>query len=103
MELPLSRLQQTENANRGPSRSLPKTLLFKMMQTVFPDRQFVSILKYELSLLTISIYSKLSPIEWVKTLKRRNATELKINIGNGPFRHEGWLNIDCSISLSDEV
>jgi predicted SAM-dependent methyltransferase len=84
-------------------RSKPKTVLLSFAQLVFPDRQFVSILKYELSLLLVSIYSKLSPIEWVKTLQRRNSTDLKINIGNGPFKHEGWINVDCSISLAKDV
>jgi predicted SAM-dependent methyltransferase len=78
-------------------------LLLKIAKPVFPDRQFVSILKYELSLLGISLYSKLSPFEWVKTIGRRNSTDLKINIGNGPFKHEGWLNVDCSISLKKDV
>jgi predicted SAM-dependent methyltransferase len=73
------------------------------VQTVFPDRQFVSILKYELSLLGISLYSKLSPFEWAKTINRRKSTDLKINIGNGPFKHEGWINVDCSISLNKDV
>ena len=48
-------------------RSKLKTLVFNLSQIVFPDRQFVSILKYELDLLFVSIYSKLSPIEWAKT------------------------------------
>ena len=84
-------------------RSKPKTVLLGFAHMVFPDRQFVSILKYELSLLFVSIYSKLSPIEWAKTLQRRNSTDLKINIGNGPFKHEGWINVDCSISLARDV
>jgi predicted SAM-dependent methyltransferase len=47
----------------------------------------------------ISIYSKLSPVEWVKTGLRKNENNLKINVGHGPFRHEGWLNIDCRLSV----
>lgn len=84
-------------------RSKPKAVLLGLAQIVFPDRQFLSILKYELSLLFISIYSKLSPVEWAKTLQRRNSTDLKINIGNGPFKHEGWVNVDCCISLERDV
>lgn len=86
------------------SRSRSKNLVFSLAHAVFPDRQFVSILKYELSLLLVSVYSKLSPLEWMKAVKRRKATDLKINIGNGPFRHAGWINVDCRISLqSDDV
>ncbi len=47
----------------------------------------------------ISIYSKLSPVEWVKAGLRKNEDNLKINVGHGPFRHEGWLNIDCRLSV----
>lgn len=46
----------------------------------------------------ISIYSKVSPVEWAKTGLRRKADNLKINVGHGPFRHEGWLNVDCHLS-----
>lgn len=103
MEIPLSRLEHSKDARHARDRSLSKTLLLRMAKTVFPDRQFVSILKYELSLLTISIYSKLSPIEWFKTLQRKNSTDLRVNIGNGPFKHEGWINLDCCISLKKDV
>jgi predicted SAM-dependent methyltransferase len=103
MQMPISKLEKAETTSRVTKRSMPKTLLLRMAQTLFPDRQFVSILKYELSLLTISIYSKLSPFEWAKRISRRNTTDLKINIGNGPFKHQGWLNLDCSISLKQDV
>jgi len=103
MDNTLSRPVQPEETRRVPERSLPKKIAFKLAETVFPDRQFVSILRYELSLLLVSIYSKLSPFEWAKTINRRNATDLKINIGNGPFKHDGWLNVDCSISLKKDV
>lgn len=83
-------------------RSKLKTLVLNLTQIVFPDRQFVSILKYELDLLFVSIYSKLSPVEWVKEGTRKKATDLKINIGNGPFKHPGWINVDCHISLKKD-
>jgi predicted SAM-dependent methyltransferase len=103
MEVPVCRLSPSEDLSCGRERSLPKRLVLRVAQTIFPDRQFVSILKYELSLLTISIYSKLSPLEWVKAISRRNATNLKINLGNGPFQYDGWLNIDCRISAKKDV
>jgi predicted SAM-dependent methyltransferase len=81
------------------SRSLPKKLILKIAQTVFPDRHFVSVLKFELSLLMVSIYSMLSPIEWTKSILRKNAKGLKVNIGNGPFKHDGWVNLDCRVSF----
>lgn len=71
---------------------------------IFPDPQFVSVLKFELFLLMITIYSKLSPVEWVKSGLRKGATDLRINVGNGPFRHKGWINLDCRLSLrKDDV
>lgn len=48
----------------------------------------------------ISIYSKLSPVEWAKARRLKHANNLKINVGHGPFRHEGWLNIDCRLSAN---
>lgn len=84
------------------TRSKLKTLVFHLSQIVFPDRQFVSILKYELDLVIVSIYSKLSPIEWAKTRTWKRAGNLKINIGNGPFKHPGWINVDCHISLKKD-
>jgi len=84
------------------SQSLSKKIIVKLAETVFPDRHFISVLKFELSLLVVSIYSKLSPFEWSKRFSRRNARNLKVNIGNGPFKHEGWLNLDCRVSLKDD-
>jgi predicted SAM-dependent methyltransferase len=83
-------------------RSKLKTLVFNFAKIIFPDRQFVSILKYELTLLFVSIYSKVSPVEWAKAGIRKKATDLKINIGNGPFTHPGWINVDCHISLKKD-
>lgn len=103
IESTLSDPEKSERISRPRQRSLPNSLAFKAVQTIFPDRQFVSILKYELSLLGVSLYSKLSPFEWVKTISRRNSTDLNINIGNGPFKHDGWLNVDCSISFKQDV
>jgi predicted SAM-dependent methyltransferase len=103
MEVPVSRLQRTENATAVTARSASKTLLLKIAQTIFPDRQFISILRYELSLLAVSIYSTLSPVEWLKNLQRKSSTDLKINIGHGPFKHQGWINVDCSISFKSDV
>lgn len=102
-EIPLSKLQVADDPGSVRKRSVPNAVLFKIAQTIFPDRQFVSILRYELSLLLVSLYSKLSPIEWVKRLTRRNSTDLKINLGNGPFKHDGWIDVDCSISLKADV
>jgi predicted SAM-dependent methyltransferase len=102
-EVPISRIRVADGSGDVRKRSVPKALLFRIAETVFPDEQFVSILRYELSLLIISLYAKLSPVEWLKRWKRRNSTDLKINIGNGPFKHEGWMDIDCSISLKPDV
>lgn len=99
IESTLSHPEPSERINATRQRSFLKSVLLKLAEMVFPDRQFVSILKYELSLLAISIYSKLSPVEWAKTIRRRNLSDLKVNLGNGPFKHTGWINVDCSISF----
>lgn len=85
-----------------PERSLTKSYLMKLGQTIFPDREFLSILKFELSLLVVALYSKLSPVELFKTIRRQSASDLKINVGAGPFRHEGWLNVDCRLSFGKD-
>lgn len=83
-------------------RSRTKNFVFNLAHAVFPDRQFVSLLKYELSLLLVSLYSKVSPVEWAKTIRRNKATDLRINIGNGPFKHPGWINVDCRINFKSD-
>lgn len=41
----------------------------------------------------------MSPVEWVKSFSRKSVSDLKLNIGNGPFRHQDWINVDCQLSL----
>jgi predicted SAM-dependent methyltransferase len=69
---------------------------------VFPDIQFVSLLKWELKLLAVHTYSKLSPMEWRKRWLLRNQRDLQINIGNGSLKHGNWINVDCRPSMQDE-
>ena len=77
-----------------------KAALLRLALVVFPDRQFIYLLRYELSLLFISIYSKLSPIEWIKRLRLKE--NLKVNIGYGPLKKPGWTNLDCHVSLKQD-
>lgn len=69
---------------------------------VFPDIQFVSLLKWELKLLAIHTYGRLSPMEWRKRWLLRNQKRLRINIGNGSLKHRNWINVDCRLSMEDE-
>jgi predicted SAM-dependent methyltransferase len=84
-------------------RTVPKELLYKTAHTIFPDRQFVSLLKWELKLLLIFIYSKISPVEWMKRLSRKKGEEIRVNIGSGPFRHEKWVNLDCRLTFRKDT
>lgn len=77
-----------------------KAAAIRLALIVFPDRQFIYLLRYELSLLCISLYSKLSPIEWIKRLRLKE--NLKVNIGFGPLKHIGWTNLDCHLSLKQD-
>ena len=76
-----------------------KQIVLKLAKVFFPDRQVESLLKFELKLLVISIYSKVSPFEWLKVLSLKRANDLMINIGSGELRHKGWLNLDYRLSL----
>lgn len=71
-------------------------------RVVFPDTQFVSLLKWELKLLAIHLYSKLSPLEWRKRSLLKKQKNLWINIGNGSLKHQKWVNVDCRLSLHNE-
>lgn len=79
-----------------------KESLRRAVGIVFPDIQFASLLKWELKLLTIHVYSKLSPVEWKKRWLLRKHDDLHINIGNGSLKHGNWINVDCRPSLQDE-
>lgn len=78
-----------------------KRIVLKVAKLLFPDRQFVSLLNFELKLLAISIYSRISPLEWLKVLSLKPAKDLMVNIGSGELRHEGWLNLDYRLSLKN--
>jgi len=77
-----------------------KAIILKVTMALFPDRQFASLLKFELKLLAISIYSRLSPLEWLKVLSLRRSKDLMVNIGSGELRYQGWLNLDYCLSPS---
>jgi predicted SAM-dependent methyltransferase len=83
-------------------RSRLGAIALKVAQLIFPDRQFISILRFEIFLFMIAIYSKVSPAEWIKAGMWKRSKNLKINLGNGPFKHEGWISIDCRLSLKKD-
>lgn len=95
----LSKAAETDQPS-VPEQPLWKRAVQRIAQFIFPDRQFISLLKYELSLLCVSVYSKLSPIEWIK--RARLDDELKLNIGYGPLKHSRWTNLDCHVSLKKD-
>jgi hypothetical protein len=53
-----------------------------------------------LKLFLIHVYSKVSPLEWIKIRCLRKAKDLKVNISSGRLIKEGWVNIDCDIRWS---
>ena len=93
---------RARSQSSAPARSSVKRIIVRLVLWVFPDEQFISLLKFELALLLTSVYSKLSPVEWIKRLRLRGNYDLKVNLGNGPFTHSGWLNLDCRMSLRQE-
>lgn len=76
-----------------------KDSLRRILRVVFPDIHFISLLKWELKLLVVHLCAKVSPLERAKIRSLRKKHDLKINVGNGPFRHEEWINIDCQLSF----
>jgi predicted SAM-dependent methyltransferase len=97
---PAGRCDARLSDQAAPAPSRIKTWIINLAQAVFPDRQFISILKFEIVLLMIAVYSKLSPVEWIKRASHKKATGLKLNVGNGPFRRDGWINVDCRLSFN---
>jgi predicted SAM-dependent methyltransferase len=79
-----------------------KASLRKISKVVFPDLHFSSLLKWELRLLLVHLFARLSPFERAKIRALRKRTDLKINVGNGPFKHDSWVNIDCRLSSGRE-
>ena len=75
-----------------------KGSLRSIIRIVFPDLHFISLLKWELKLLFVHLYSRLSPLERIKLHELKKRQALKLNVGNGPFRHKEWINIDCRLS-----
>lgn len=75
-----------------------KDSLRRILRVVFPDIHFISLLKWELKLLLVHLCAKLSPFERAKIRRLTQRHELKLNVGNGPFRHPEWVNIDCQLS-----
>src|SRR5438132_451539 len=75
-----------------------KDSLREIIKVAFPDLHFISLLKWELKLALVHLYAKLSPFERAKIRALRPQRELKINVGNGPFKHNGWINIDCQLA-----
>ena len=75
-----------------------KDSLRRILQVVFPDIHFISLLKWELKLLLVHSYAKVSPFERAKIRHLKKRHDLKLNVGNGPFRHNEWVNIDCVLS-----
>src|SRR5688572_3659527 len=79
-----------------------KDALRRIGGVVFPDLHFVSLLKWELKLALVHASAKLSPFERAKIRALRKSKRLKINVGNGPFKHDSWVNIDCQLTLAKE-
>ena len=80
-----------------------KESLRRRLRVVFPDIHFISLLKWELKLLLVHLCAKVSPFERAKLRNLRKRQDLKINVGNGPFRHKEWINIDCQLSSHKET
>lgn len=79
-----------------------KDKLRKISRVVFPDPHFSSLLKWELKLLLVHLCAKISPSERAKIRAIKKRKDLKINVGNGPFKHESWLNVDCQLTSDKE-
>jgi len=75
-----------------------RAILLRIALAIFPDRDFVSLLKWETKLFLIFLYSRISPWERSKTAAWKRKSGLKVNLGGGAgWRRPGWISVDSRI------
>lgn len=76
---------------------MTNSTLKNVVARIVPPR-LISELNFEAKMIALKITNNLLPHRKITLARIRALRELKVNIGCGPFKAEGWLNVDLDKS-----